>query len=32
MALNGNGIRDIARVLGINTDTVMKELNKKSHH
>jgi transposase-like protein len=30
MALNGNGIRDTARVLGISTDTVINELKKKS--
>lgn len=29
MALNGNGIRDTARVLGISTDTVINELNKR---
>ena len=28
--LNGNGIRDTARVLGISTDTVLNELKKKS--
>jgi transposase-like protein len=32
MALNGNGIRDTARVLGISTDTVMNELKKKNLH
>ena len=32
MALNGNSIRDTARVLGISTDTVMNELKKKSLH
>jgi insertion element IS1 protein InsB len=30
MALNGSGIRDTARVLGISTDTVLNELKKKS--
>ena len=30
MALNGSGIRDTARVLGISTDTVLSELKKKS--
>ena len=30
MALNGNGIRDTARVLGISTHTVINELKKKS--
>ncbi len=29
MALNGNGVRAIARVLGISTDTVLNELKKK---
>ena len=29
MALNGSGIRAIARVLGINMNTVMSELKKK---
>jgi transposase-like protein len=29
MALNGNGIRDPARVLGISTDTVINELKKR---
>jgi transposase-like protein len=29
MALNGSGVRDTARVLGIGTGTVMKELKKK---
>ena len=32
MALNGSGIRDTARVLGVSTDTVLSELKKKSHH
>src|SRR5512147_382319 len=32
MAVNGSGIRDTARVLGISTDTVMNELKKKSQH
>ena len=29
LALNGSGIRDTARVLGISTDTVLNELKKK---
>ena len=29
MTLNGSGIRDTARVLGINMNTVMSELKKK---
>ena len=29
MAVNGSGIRDTARVLGISTDTVLSELKKK---
>ena len=29
MALNGSGIRDTARVLGISQNTVMSELKKK---
>ena len=29
MSLNGSGIRDIARVLEISTDTVISELKKK---
>jgi transposase-like protein len=29
MALNGSGIRDTARVLGISTDTVLNELKKR---
>jgi len=29
MAVNGSGIRDTARVLGISTDTVINELKKK---
>jgi insertion element IS1 protein InsB len=32
MALNGSGIRDTARVLGISTDTVLNELKKKRRH
>ncbi|WP_416430933.1 IS1-like element transposase [Piscirickettsia salmonis] len=28
MSMNGNGIRDIARVLKVSTNTVMKELKK----
>ncbi len=30
MALNGSGVRDTARVLGISPQTVMSELKKKS--
>ena len=30
MALNGSGIRDTSRVLGISTNTVMSELKKKN--
>lgn len=30
LALNGSGIRDTARVLGISTQAVMAELKKKS--
>jgi transposase len=30
MALNGSGVRDTARVLGISPQTVMGELKKKS--
>lgn len=30
MALNGSGIRDTARVLGISTATVINELKKKN--
>ena len=29
MALNGRGMRDTTRVLGISTDTVIRELQKK---
>jgi len=29
LALNGSGIRDTARVLGISTDTVLNELKKR---
>ena len=29
MALNGNGIRDTARVLGVSMNTVLSELKKK---
>ena len=29
MTLNGSGIRDTARVLGISTDTVISEIKKK---
>ena len=30
MALNGSGVRDTARVLGISAQTVMAELKKRS--
>jgi transposase-like protein len=30
LAMNGSGIRDTARVLGISTDTVISELKKKN--
>ena len=30
MALNGSGIRDTSRVLGISTGTVINELKKKN--
>ena len=30
MALNGSGIRDTSRVLGVSTDTVLSELKKKN--
>jgi len=30
LTLNGSGIRDTARVLGISTDTVLSELKKKN--
>lgn len=29
MAMNGSGIRDTARVLGVSTDTVISEIKKK---
>jgi len=32
MALNGSGVRDTARVLGISTDTVLNELKKRGLH
>ena len=32
MALNGSGVRDTARVLGIRTDTVIHELKKRDLH
>jgi transposase-like protein len=32
MALNGSGLRDTARVLGISPDTVLNELKKKRQH
>jgi transposase-like protein len=31
MTLNGSGIRDIARVLGISKDNVMSEIKKRKH-
>ena len=31
MALNGSGIRDTARVLGVSPNTVINELKKKNH-
>ena len=30
MTLNGSGIRDISRVLGVCTETVMSEIKKKN--
>ena len=32
MALNGSGIRDTARVLGVSPTTVMNTLKKKRRH
>ena len=32
MAVNGSGVRDTARVLGISTDTVINELKKKGQN
>src|SRR5512143_495453 len=32
MAMNGSGLRDTARVLGISTGTVMNELKKRRLH
>ena len=32
MSLNGSGVRDTARVLGISTSTVINELKKKRPH
>ena len=32
MALNGSGIRDIARVLQMSPTTVLEELKKRHHH
>ena len=32
MAVNGSGIRDTARVLGVSNDTVISELKKKSQN
>lgn len=29
MSLNGSGVRDIARVLGVGTSTVIRELKKR---
>lgn len=31
MTVNGSGIRDTARVLGVSTSTVIKELKKKGN-
>lgn len=31
MTANASGVRDISRVLGISTDTVMKTLKKQNH-
>ena len=32
MSLNGSGVRDTARVLGISPTTVIHELKKKGNH
>ena len=32
MALNGSDIRDTARVLGVSSNTVLRELKKKNQH
>jgi len=32
MALNGSGIRDTARVLGVSMNTVISELKKRKQH
>src|SRR5215471_19402125 len=32
MALNGSGVRDTARVLGISKDTVLSELKKRKEY
>ena len=32
MTANASGIRDISRVLGISTDTVMNTLKKQNAH
>jgi len=32
MAINGSGIRDTARVLHINKNTVISTLKKRKHH
>ena len=32
MAVNGSGVRDTARVLGISKDTVTKVLKKRKNH
>ena len=32
MSINGSGIRDTARVLGISKDTVMSVLKKLKNH
>lgn len=31
MTMNGSGVRDIARVLGISKDKVMREIKKKKN-
>tara|TARA_R110002074_G_C12390547_1_gene653235 strand:- start:667 stop:849 length:183 start_codon:yes stop_codon:yes gene_type:complete len=32
LVLNGSGIRDTARVLGVGINTVIRELKKRSEH
>ena len=32
MALNGSGIRDTARVLGVSSNTVLRKLKKRNKH